>query len=291
MKHIYPFLVLLLFLCEGMTAQRPIVVTDDTLAFGNSMMPGFSVIIPEVEYEKTMKNWTKTLQEGTKSKVIEESGKLSIFGAKVKDVSKNPVNIYSTLTDMNEDLKMQVAIELERDRFIGGAERSDARDFLFNFAKDQYIALASDQLDAEKKILRNLENELGALDREQARMEKSNRDNTQTISSEKGRLAVLNQELSSLSSENQYANNTDTQVTSGMGATDPKEVEKELKRISREIKSSEKKIERAEEEISRNDRDLPTNASEQGVVRRKVENQQAVVQEFETKLDAINRYK
>jgi chromosome segregation ATPase len=246
-------------------------------------MPGFSVVIPEVEYERTHKNWVKELETGTRSKVVEKGDELSIFGAKIKDVSENPVNVYSTITDMDGGVTLLVAIELEQDRYAGETERSSARNFLFEFAKKEYIALVQDQLNTEKKILRDLEGELASLERGQERMEKSTRSNSEVVAGERVRLNQLSNELA----------NSDTSV-GGMGANDPdsaKEAEKERKKTSREIKSSEKKLSQAEKEISENDRKLPDNATEQNAARLRVSQQEAVVMRFEDKLDAIKQFK
>ena len=283
MKHFYTFLALFLFLPVGIRAQGPIVLTEDSVRFGTSSMPGFSVVVPEVEYERTHKNWVKELETGTRSKVVEKGDELSIFGAKIKDVSENPVNVYSTITDMNGGVALLVAIELEKDKYTGETERSGARNFLFEFAKKEYIALVQDQLNTEQKILRDLEGELASLERGQERMEKSTRSNSEVVAGERVRLNQLNNELA----------NSDTSVA-GMGANDPdsaKEAEKERKKTSREIKSSEKKLSQAEKEITENDRKLPGNATDQNAARLRVSQQEAVVMRFEDKLEAIKQFK
>src|SRR5512133_3761100 len=119
MKKIYTLLALCLIPYIGSMAQKPIEVSEDTLKFGNSSMPAFSVTIPEADYDKTMKEWTKTLQSGTKSKIVSDNKKeMSIFGERIKQISDNPVNIYSKLDNKDDGLALKVAIEPKKDEYI-----------------------------------------------------------------------------------------------------------------------------------------------------------------------------
>ncbi len=167
------------------------------------MLPSISVVIPEVTYEKTLNDWIKTLQSGTKSKVVTENGEMTIFGAILKDITEFPVNVYSKLLDRDSALYLAVAFEIKKDQYIeratGEAELSRAKAFLFNFAKEQYIGLVEDQLKAEQNKLRDLDKELGSLDKDKSGMEKSIRSNDKSITSEKDKLIALNNELTSLS--------------------------------------------------------------------------------------------
>src|SRR5512133_2636878 len=116
MKKIYTLLALCLIPYIGSMAQKPIEVSEDTVKFGSSSMPAFSVTIPEADYDKTLKEWTRTLQSGTKSKVVTENKKdISIFGARIKQISNNPVNIYSNLDNQDDGLALKVAIEPRKD--------------------------------------------------------------------------------------------------------------------------------------------------------------------------------
>ena len=124
----------------GINAQKPILLLEDSLKVGTNKYPSISVTIPEVEYEKTLKNWIKVQESGTKSKVVDEVGKMSIFGANSKNISENPINILSELTDRDSVLKLTAAIELKKDVYVerstGEAELAKAKAFLFDFAKE-----------------------------------------------------------------------------------------------------------------------------------------------------------
>lgn len=289
MKHIYSLLALAFILTIGTKAQNPIEVSDDFLQIGNGSVPGYTVIIPEADYENTKKEWIKLLEGGTRSKVDDNKSMISIFGAKVKPVSDGPVNVYSKLMEEAGAIKLQAAFETEKDKYLGSAEYANARKYLFDFAQGQYVSLVNNQLDAEKKILRNLESDLNALERDQEKIEKSDNDNQETIETERQRLADLQDELANLD-ESTYQGESVT----GMGAPTPddlKDIEKNRKKLNKEIRSAEKDIQDAQRDMAANDRELPDVMSRQDEARRKVEEQQAVVQKLEDKLDNIKEYR
>lgn len=290
MKHIYALLVLCFCVVLKIQAQEPITITEDSLSFGNSTMPGFIVTIPEVAYDDVVKNWTKELESGTRSKVVGKNNELTIFGARKREVSDNPVNIYSILNEGNGTLNMQVAMELERDMYIDPAEAGNAKEYLFDFAKEQYMEYVSEQLNDEKSKLRSLESDLNSLQREQSKMEKSSRKSSEIIAEEQERLSNLNNELEYLSAE---PGQDDPEIT-GMGTRDPdaeKDLEKEIRKLNRQISSAERKIERAEDEIDKNQRDIPRNAEEQQAARNAVTEQEVIVRSLEDKLETIKGYR
>ncbi|HEX2969996.1 MAG TPA: hypothetical protein VHO46_12930 [Bacteroidales bacterium] len=291
MKRIYTLLVLFLSGFAGAWAQNPIVVSEDQIDIGNSTVPGYSVVIPEVSYETIRKNWIKQLESGTRSKVVEDDDKLSIFGAKIEPVSQNPVNVYSFLKDQDGYVNLRVAMELDHDKYAGSEEYANARRYLFDFAKEEYMAIVNEQLNEEQKKLRSLKNDLSSAENDKSRMERSSKSDAEIIEEERGRLAELRKDLTSLSEE-QYQG--DSATVTGMGAVSPDEVkdlEKERKKLNREIKSSEEKIQKADEELKENERSMPGTDNKIESLKGQVEDQEKVVAFFEKKLDTIKSYK
>lgn len=299
MKKILFFLVLATIILSGTIAQEPINITQDSLRIGNNLVPGISVNIPEAGYETTLKDWIKIQQSGTKSTVVTENEEMTIFGAIIKDISANPVNIYSKLSGKDSALNLQVAIELKKDLFIEKSSGEDeflkARNFLHNFARDEYIGIVNQQVKAEEKKLRDLEKELSSLQRNQAGMEKSARSGYKTISSEKEKLIGLNNELTSLSAAILEHNSQLSRMPDGDVKDEKtdyvKDLEKQKKKTTRAIKSSEKKISKAENVINKTQRDLPKNDRYQGKAQDQLSDQEAVLQRYVDKLNTIKGYK
>lgn len=289
MKTFLSFSVLFFLLTLSAEAQKPIRINDDNIKFGESTMPAFSISIPEADYESTVKNWTKELQSGTKSKVVEKGDEISIFGARIKKISDNPVNIYSKLDPEGDGLRMDVAIETERDKFVEAAQKDNAKGYLFDFAKDQYLSVANEQLDVEKKKLKDYQKDLNDLEREQEKMQKETRSNKVAMAEEKERLNIANKDIETISDSTRNMNETEA-----MGATDPdlrKDMEKDRRKADRDIRSSEKKILKAKDNISENESTLPRNEEQQKEVRRQIAEQEEVVKQFEEKVASIKDYR
>jgi len=298
MKPICVVLLFLLLPLVGVKAQKPIIISEDSITIGNNRLPGFSVTIPEVGYEKTLKNWTKELQTGTKSNVVTENGEMSIFGAILKSITANPVNIYSKLIDRDTALNLLVAIELKKDQYVeratGEAEVAKTKGYLMDFAKTQYIDLVNEQVKAEENKLKDIEKELGSLEKDQSGMEKSIRSNNKLISTEKDKLIALNNELTTVSAAIVEHNNQLSAMEAGDARIEKvkyiKDLEKQKKKTMKAVSSSENKISKAEKSIDNARRAIPKIDNTQESTRKKIADQEAVVQRFVDKLNTIKAY-
>jgi len=299
MKTIYLFILFILISCVGIKGQKPIVVSEDSLMVGNGMLPGLSVSIPEVDYEKTLKSWTKLLQAGTKSQVVTENAEMTIFGAILKNVIESPVNVYSILIDRDSTLYLAAAFELKKDQYIeratGEAEVAKAKSLLFDFAKEQYLDLVSEEVKIEENKLRDLEKEIGSLERDQSGMEKSIRSSNRTIDNEREKLISLNSELSSITLSIADERISFTSMEEGTLKDEKndfiKDLEKKKKKLTRSIESSNKKISKAERTITKATNDIPRNDRIQGKYRDELTAQEAVLQKYVDKLNTIKGYK
>lgn len=297
MKSISTLLFLILVSCMEVKGQKPILVSEDSINFGKIRMPGLSVIIPEVNYEKTLKTWIKELQSSTKSKLVTENGDMSIFGAKIKDVSPNPVNVYSQLMNLDSMLKLTVAFEVEKDKYIeratGESELSGAKNYLKEFAKNQYIDLVKDQADAEDKKLRDIQKELSSLEKDKSSLQKSVESNNSDIVNEKQNILVQNNELVAVSADIVEQNKL-ISMEAGPAQKEKSDyiraLEKRKKKASGSIESSENKINKANNEIDKANLDISKNERMQEQVSEKIEKQEAVCQKYVDKLKKIRSY-
>ncbi|HLO59171.1 MAG TPA: hypothetical protein VK179_10540 [Bacteroidales bacterium] len=288
----------LLMICIPVLSQKPIRVTEDSLKYGAAKYPGFSISIPEVSYERTEKSWIKELQSGTKSKVVNENGDMSIFGANIKDISATPMNIYSRLESRDSLVMLMVSFEVKKDQYIqkanNEAELIAAKEYLKQFAKSEYMNLVKGQLQDEEKKLRDLNNDLNSLKNDKSRMERSIQSNRSLIKEMQDNIVLQNTELSKVSAELVNENNLLTSMDEGAAkeekASYVKDLEKRKKKISNEIESSENKIKKANNEIDEADRNIPKNEADQEDMRSKVAQQEAVVNRFTQKLNTIKAY-
>jgi DNA repair exonuclease SbcCD ATPase subunit len=298
MRSISILFFLLLISFTGIKAQKPILVSEDSITFGKGKLPGLSVTVPEVNYEKTLKAWTRDLQSGTKSKLIIENNEMTIFGAKIKEVSPNPINVYSKLMNLDSAIRINVAFEVKKDRYIerstGETDLNKAKLYLKEFARNQYIDLAKDQADAEDKKLRDLQKDLSSLEKDKTRLQKAIESENTTIVSENDKITVQNNELASVTSEiieqNKQLSSTSDDKTINAKKDYINGLEKRKKKIQSMIESSQNSINKANNEIDKANSEIPRNDKMQEQVNDKIEKQQAVYQKFADKIKTIKSY-
>jgi len=291
-------LILSLITCLGTKAQNPILVSEDSLNFGQSMMPALTVIIPESNYERTLKAWTRELQSNTKSKLATDNDGMSIFGVLIKEISPNSLNVYSKMMNLDSMVKLSVAFEIKKDQYIesitGEPSFTNAKSYIKEFAKNQYIEVAKDQLDAEDKKLRDLQRELSSLEKENANLQASIRSNNNIIVDEKGNIIVQNGELTRLSAEIDKQKIKLDSLEAGPAKVekeaDIKDLEKSKEKVLNSISSSENRINRANNAIDDANREIPNNQKMQQDVMVRIEQQQIVYQKFVNKLKTIEAY-
>jgi hypothetical protein len=281
-----------------MRAQKPITIMEDSLLVGKYMHPGISVTIPEVNYEKTLKNWIKQIEAGTKSKVVTEDGMMTLFGAMLKKISPNPVNLYSKLVNQDTLNKLMVCIEIKKDEYLepalGDAQMMVAKDYLKAFAKDQYIEFIKDEVAAEEKKLKDLTGQLSSLENDYSKTQKEAESSRTTISKEQETLATMNGQLSQLSTdinrENSVMIGMDTGPEKEAQAARIKEMNKTKKKLQKDISNAESNIKKAESSIAEADDAIPLNKNEQAVMQQKIDEQTVVVQKFNDKLNTVKLY-
>jgi len=298
MKSVYTLVLLVSITCGGVNAQMPVKLSTDSLKLGKTGLPAISVTIPEVNYETTLKTWIRELESGTKSKVVTENGVMTIFGAKVKDVFQNPINVYSKLVKLDSVLRLTVSFELKKDQYAERlslpAEYSKAENFLKEFAKDQYTGLVKDQVNEEEKKVREIEKELSSLEKEKTSLQKSIESLNNDIVTENGNLTVQNNELAALTDEIVEENkqlSSITDVPTKKAKTDYiNGLEKKKKKVQNSIESSQNKINKSNNEIDKAKLEIPKNERMQEQVSSKIEKQQAVLGKFTDKLKKIKSY-
>jgi hypothetical protein len=288
----------MIFATPVLKSQKPIKVMEDSIQIGNWLYPGFSVTIPEADYDNALKNWVKLQETGTKSKVQTENGEMTIFGANVREISPTPVNIYSRLVNEDTVSRLLACIEIKKDQYVepasGDIQLTAARNFLKEFAKEQYIEVIKGQLDEEEKILRDLNRELSSLQSSKARSQKTAKNKRGTVNNEQEKLQVRHNELGMLSTEIINKNNEMMRMPVGAGreamSAQIKELEKRRRKLQKEISKSENRINKARSAINQADRSIPRNENEQDVLKAKIDAQQAVVQSFIDKLNTVRLY-
>lgn len=298
MKSISTLIILLSLSFIGLKAQKPITVSDDSLNFGKVTMPGITVTIPEVKYEDVLKAWTRELQSSTKSKLVTENNSMTIFGARIKDITPNPINVYSKMVNLDTSVLLTVVFELKKDQYIerasGETDLSKAKNYLKEFAKNQYLDVAKNQADAEDKKLRDLQKDLSSLEKDKSRLQRSIESSNKTIFSENENLAIQKNELQTTSDEiieqnkllgSPLADQVKKEKTNYLN-----DLEKRKKKALKAIESSQDKINKENSEIDKANAELPKNEKMWEQLNEKIGAQQTVSQTYTDKVKTIKAY-
>jgi len=298
MKFKFTFSLLILIPFVGIMSQQPIIVSEDSLKIGKSLLPGLSVTIPEANYDKALKAWIKELQAGTKSDVVTENEEMTIFGAKLKGISPNPLNVYSRIIKLDSMLKLYVALEVKKDEYIEKASRNSeyikVEDYIREFSKNQYLDVAKDQMDQEGDKLRDLQKELSSLENEKSKMLKSIQSDESTILNEKDNITIQNNELnsvgSSLSEQKSLLAGMEAGAAQKEKAEQVKDLEKRKKKALNSIESSENKITKMNNAIDKANSQIPQNEAMQEKLREQIIVQEGIYQKYADKLQKIKAY-
>jgi hypothetical protein len=288
--------VLLIIISFSMiNAQIPIAVSEDSIKIGKNLLPGFSVNIPECDYNKVLDIWKRELQSGTKSKVVTENNEMTIFGANLKNLTPNPVNVYSSLVRLDSMLMLYVSLEKKKDEYIerssSVAEFIKVKDYLKQFAKDRYTEVAKGQADAEDKKLYNLQRELSSLENEKSRMLKSIFSDSTEIIAEQNNIVVQNEELRKVEEALKEQNTLLEKTVDGAARKDIseqiKELEKRKKKAISSVGSSENKISKAKNSMEKTRNEIPVNEQKQIIKIEQVSRQEAISMSYAAKLKKI----
>jgi chromosome segregation ATPase len=277
-------------------AQKAITITEGPITFRHGNTPGITISIPEVSFKKIQDSWIKTLEKGTKSKVMNEDNEISIFGAMLKNISPAPINIYSLVRENDSAILLAATVELKKDVYVtsenNAEEFAKVKAFLMEFAKGHYLDVAQDQLDNEEKKLSKLESDLKSLDNDKVKLEKMIQSNTNTIASTKDELNVLRTNLKSLNDELLVQTNAYNALEDSPAKDEKKkyidDLNKRIKKDNKDIESGEKKIINLQSEIDKGQNEtLPDVLKNQEQTRIAVDQQKEVVNAYKTKCDII----
>jgi len=281
-------------------AQRPITIESAQVTYTHGTLPGFIVTIPEVSFKQIEESWIKLQEKGTKSELKNSGGEFTMYGAIIKDISSESINIYSFLRNQDSVTVLTASFELKPKDYITvdnhNEEFAKTREFLLNFAKEPYLKLAEEQLQNEEKKLTKMEGDLKSLENNKNKLEKMTQSNTTEIGATNDELALLRTNLLSLNNELIKQTNEFNALEEGSAKDEKKKyldkLEKQVKKTNKSIESGEKKIIDMKDEIEKAQGDsLPNNIKEQEELKKEIEYQRNVAAIALEKVNGIKNFK
>ncbi len=279
-------------------AQKPIGFEEMQCVFSHGEHPGYRLTIPEADYDVITKSWIKRLEKGTKSKIVIEGSEYSIFGARISEISENPLNIYSAIRAQDSTIILETSIEVKPKEFISKAnseeEFNKVKDYLYQFGKDEYTEIADNQLKEQERKLNTLEKDLSSLENTKSRLEKD-------IVEEQNEILGCNDKIELLKSDASTLNNQigdENEILLGLKDDEAKktkeahikDLEKNKKKVINEIESLQKKIIDCKSDIHTAELDIESNINSQKVKQSEIGQQNIVVERATAKLNTIKSY-
>ena len=294
------YLVGLLLVPLVLFGQKPIEVSGANFKLGQDEYSGVQVLIPEVERELVENMWIKEIEKRTKSKVSQaHQGEITIFGAFIKSIGEDPVNIYSQIIPRDSIVELNACIELKRNEFITEdlyeSEFNELKAFMHDFGKEAYMDEVEEQIEAEENVLKELEKELKKLQSDKEGLEKkiSKNEHNITVSDDDIRIldtdiAVKNEEIARV--KVRMGSVGDDAVLKETLESELKDLEKEKKKMQNSVQKEKKRIVGYESDIDNIKLEIPALVEQQNQKMQEIEKQRNRVGQFESKQATIEAY-
>ncbi len=278
-------------------SQVTIEVKEENKTISRGDQPAFTVDIPGGKFESVRKDWIKFLESGTKLKVQAVSNELFIHGAVFKKITLDSVNVYSSVYDLDSNIRVTACFEVDsvflstmaadpRQTELAVALKSAVRDF----AVGQYIEVYDQKLSDENAQLKSLESErkdqVGAIEKQQ----KSIKENEENIRRSEETIDILDadMELKNTEIKNKKA------VVASLKSYDPegyKVANKELGGLEREKKKMENQREKELKKIVEYKNDIKEAERSIDQLEKEVESLEQQIADQKDRIDKVEQEK
>jgi len=156
-------------------SQENIEVTCEQALMSQGMQNGYVVNIPLGILKDVQNNWIKKLQENIKTKVASIDDELVLSNVVINAISSDTISIYSLFIEKETSVTLisfimidSVFFSPKEDKTQLSAEKTDSaiKKYIRDFAVGQYRTFAQGDVEAEEKILEDLENDYEKLGKE-----------------------------------------------------------------------------------------------------------------------------
>lgn len=176
MKNVF-LTVLTCFITLSMAvAQKSLEVRESQLAMSAGMKPGFTVTLTGMTQETVSDAWEAYLRDyNGKTKYSKKAKEFFTDDATIKKMSDNSVDIYSTVTEKDNDAQLTAWFDLGG-AYLSSSMHPDKISTVQNMMKDFVLGVSKSTLEEEikeqQKRLEKMEGELKGLEKDKASMER-----------------------------------------------------------------------------------------------------------------------
>jgi len=286
----------MLFVSVIATAQKPIVVTEDTFAMSKGVQPGFQVEIPQVTLIEVEKHWLKYVSNGSKGKSLNLNGENLQTGAVNANISAKPFNVYSKLLETIEAVRI-TAWFTENDTVFLSKQLNNDQDlavqkYMRDFAVAEYQAVVKDELKAEESKLKALDKDLNGLIKEEEKSAKKVSESNRAIQKSNDNISSNNANIQTVSykieDQKGMVERTASDANANKGAKQTlKELENQKKQLQKQNEAEAKNIDAMNKTIREEERNIASVKEKRNAKVSEIEQQKLKIKEVQSKLEGI----
>lgn len=285
-----------LFAANFTFAQEEISVKIEDKKFYDAEAIAYVVEIPQAKYKDVERSWAKYIKGSPKEKVIKDKGIYSVEKKYLPKISPDSLDLNSYLKEYDGQIVLAVSFKLNG-KYI--SDNSDdekhipARNYVRQFAVEQYQNAVKEELYEEKKKYDKLAADLAALLKANDNNKDAIKQHKRDIEENKDLITLNEMDQSSKVLQIQVQKELVYKLVNSVG-DEQKDAQKKLKEMEREFKqlqsrknSLHSKIDNLESQIRRKEREITVNEKNQKLLRLEKDDQEYIYRKVEKKLARI----
>lgn len=280
-----PFTLFLSLFSFSILAQDSMIVNPVTKTISKGTQPGFSITVSHSSERNFIRDWRRMLKK-SKAEEFKRGGELH-YHVWIPEISKDTVWIYNLFDESHQNIVFYGFISTNDSIFSGSGEiASGLQRYMRNFAVDQFREDVRSQMEVEKKKLKNLDDDLENLNKQNDNWNKNIKKNDRKIDNLRDDIATLSKEEElkgdAIFTQKQLIA---TYITESEQRTIEEKklklLEKDKKKMQSKIESYHKKIDNLEEDNKQYDRKMDKNKDN------RIPDQKIIIQKQKDKIISI----
>ncbi len=253
-------------------SQETIEVKCEKAVMSQGMQNAYSVNIPMGILKDVQTGWIKKLQENNKVKPVKVNDEFVMPDILVSAITADTISVYSLFVEKETCIVLHVFVQIDSVFFSPSEDKSQLaavkidngiKKYIRDFAVEQYRLFAQEDLEAEEKLLKNLENEHKKLGKQIEGYKKD-------ISSLENEIEKTEREIVTLDKEIELKNqqvldhktsmlSLSTDIEKDAAKDKEKDLEKEKNKLEKERMGKKNDISDMKSDIGKNEKNISEN--------------------------------
>ncbi len=253
------------------------------------------LIIPEADIDEVRKYWSRYLKKNGDGKVRTDGNSLSIDGVMIEAVAAEPFDVEIQIEGTPEVVHIWMALERDSVALTSDGDPqlfSALESFMRSEGIEIYRSVVQDEIDREEKVLKDLNNDMESLIKDNEKMHKKITDNNLKIEDNNRKL-----ETNKIERRNavQRVSERKDILLNARNSEEEKDAKKALRSAEKEGKQLDKdrskmydQLVEYQREIQENEQLITENLNDQRDLLLSIRKQELLLEAYKTKLGSIN---